>query len=106
MTLDTASPHDGLAPVELLSIEPEDHGLALVVADRGHVWLGRAVTDGAWTRITKARVVRRWGTTEGLNQLVHGPRPDTRIDAPADLKVASRAVIAVIPVEAAAWPNA
>lgn len=86
--------------------QPISHGLALVIADRGHVWIGRAVTRGDWTHIAAGRVVRRWGTTEGVNQLVKGPTPSTKLDAPADLKVATRAVIAIVPVEESAWPNA
>lgn len=82
-----------------------DMGLALVTADRGHVWVGR-VTDGPgpWLQIDDAKIVRRWGTTEGLNQLAkQGPQPNTRLDAPATVKVAHRAVIAIIPCEADAW---
>ena len=83
---------------------PIDHGLALVVADRGHVWVGEAVTEHDFTVITGARIVRRWGTTEGLNQLATGgPRPNTKLDAPATVKVANRAMIAIIPCEAGQW---
>lgn len=85
--------------------EPVDHGLALVVADRGNVWIGKAVTRGDWTHIEGARVVRRWGTSKGLNQLVSGPLPETKLDAPADLKVRTGAVIAIVPVEASAWSS-
>lgn len=85
--------------------EPIDHGMALVVADRGNVWVGKAVTRGDWTHVEGARVVRRWGTTKGLNQLVGGPLPDTKLDAPADLKVRTGAVIAIVPVEASAWAS-
>lgn len=81
-----------------------DHGLSLVVADRSHVWVGRAVDCSDYTEITDARIVRRWGTTRGLNQLANeGPTGDTELDAPATVKVARRAVIAIIPCEAAAW---
>ncbi len=82
----------------------EDHGLALVVADRGHVWIGHVVTDGDWAHVKDARAVRRWGTSEGLNELAtKGPLTNTRLDAPADLKVSQKALIAIIPCEAAKW---
>ena len=81
----------------------ENRGLCLVVADRGHVWLGRVVVDGQRVHITGARTVRRWGTTQGLNQLVDGPTAETRIDAPADVCLERRAMIATIPVKEAAW---
>lgn len=83
----------------------ENHGLALIVADRGHVWVGQAITDDNWVHITAARAVRRWGTTQGLNELAaKGPQPNSKIDAPADLKVSRRALIAIIPCEAEKWP--
>lgn len=83
----------------------ENHGFALVVADRGFVWVGKTVaTDADWVHITGARAVRRWGTSEGLNELAaKGPLPNTRLDAPADLKVSRKALIAIIPCEAEKW---
>lgn len=79
-------------------------GRCLVVADRAHVWVGDVDQDDEYLRITGARAVRRWGTSEGLNQLAaSGPLPSTRLDAAADLFVSRRAVIAVIPCEAGKW---
>lgn len=81
-----------------------NHGKAIVVADRGWVWVGDVTTDGDFTLIKGGQCVRRWGTTEGLAELASkGPRPNTRLDAPADVKVSSRAVIAIVPCEASAW---
>ena len=78
--------------------------LSIVVADRGHVWVGQVEKGPDWVKIGGARVIRRWGTTEGLNQLAaEGPRRDTKLDAPADLEVRAGAVIAIIPCEAAKW---
>lgn len=82
----------------------EAHGLVLVVADRGFVWVGETVTTEDWVEIKNARCVRRWGTSEGLNELAaKGPLPTTKLDAPADLKVSRKALIAIIPCEAAKW---
>jgi hypothetical protein len=82
----------------------EAHGLALVVADKGFVWVGQTVTTSDFVEITGARCVRRWGTSEGLNELAKkGPLPNTRLDAPADLKVNRKALIAIIPCEAEKW---
>jgi len=80
------------------------HGLALVVADRGFVWVGEAVTTEDWVEIAGARAVRRWGTSEGLNQLANeGPLANTKLDAAADVKVSRKALIAIIPCEASKW---
>jgi hypothetical protein len=86
-----------------------DHGLGrcLVVADRGHVWAARNVRlDEDFVRITEGRAVRRWGTSEGLNELANkGPLPNTRLDAAADLLVSRKALIAIIPCEVSKWPG-
>jgi len=92
-----------LAPT---AVDPNTLGRCLVVADRGFVWTAEsAVFDADWAHLKNAQAVRRWGTTEGLNQLAaQGPLPSTKLDAPADLQVSRKAVIAVIPCEAAKWP--
>lgn len=79
--------------------------LALVVADRGHVWVGRVTHEAdGFTHIAGARIVRRWGTTDGLNQLANeGPRSNTQLDAAADVQVRTGAVIYIIPCEAEKW---
>lgn len=80
------------------------HGLCLVVADRGFVWVGETETSDDWVHIKQARAVRRWGTTKGLNQLAkQGPLSATQLDAAADLKVSRRALIALIPCEVDKW---
>ena len=80
-------------------------GRCLVVADRGHVWAAEDATlDDDFVRITNGRAVRRWGTSEGLNELANkGPLPNTRLDAAANLLVSRKALIAIIPCEAAKW---
>ena len=89
---------------ENAEITGEAHGLALVVADRGFVWVGKVVTTQDWVEIENARPVRRWGTKEGLGQLAkEGPLANTVLDAAADLKVSRKALIAIIPCEAEKW---
>jgi hypothetical protein len=93
------------APSEMLvSSAKTEHGLAIVIADRGWVWVGTVTSDYDFTTIEGARCVRRWGTSKGLGELAKlGPRPDTALDDPVDMKVASRAVIAIVPCEQSAW---
>lgn len=83
----------------------EPGALALVIADRGHVWVGRVTVNADFVEIAGARIIRRWGTTDGLNQLAAGgPTSSTKLDAPADVLVARRALIALVPCEASKWP--
>ncbi len=81
----------------------DDHGMAMVIADRGHVWVGKVTTDADWAHIEGGRIIRLWGTTKGLNELVKGPLSGTKVDSPADLKVSRKAIIAIVPVEAEKW---
>lgn len=82
----------------------EAHGLVLVVADRGFVWVGETTTTDDWVLIKNARCVRRWGTSEGLNELAKkGPLATTKLDAAADVQVARKALIALIPCEVDKW---
>lgn len=78
---------------------------SIVVADRGHVWVGHVdLGAGEFLYIGGAQVIRRWGTKQGLNELaVKGPQPNTILDATANVLVARRAVIAIIPCEQTAW---
>ncbi|WP_337186609.1 hypothetical protein [Phenylobacterium sp.] len=82
----------------------QDHGLSIVIADRGWVFVGKVTSDADYTHIEGARCVRRWGTSKGLGELAKlGPRPNTVLDEAADTKIAARAVIAIVPCEQAAW---
>lgn len=79
-------------------------GHAIVFADRGHVWVGEVSMNDAFASIKGARVIRRWGTTQGLNELaLKGPLSATKLDARADILVSRHAVLGIIPTEASLW---
>jgi hypothetical protein len=77
----------------------------IVVGSSGHVWVARsAIYDGTWLHMNSARIIRVWGTTQGLNQLVSGPTKDTILDAQADVvSLFHAAIIAVIPANDGQW---
>lgn len=80
------------------------HGLAIVVLDRGFVYIGKVTTDREWCFIHDARNIRRWGTSSGLGELVQqGPTDKTKMDFVGLVKSPMRAVISVLPVEALPW---
>ena len=82
-----------------------DHGLQIVVLDRGFVYIGYTTTDGEWCHITKALNVRRWGTSDGLGQLVNGPTSETRLDEVGSVRVPFHSLQHLIAVEEGAWKN-
>ena len=90
-----------------MSTEPTHFDTALIVGSNGHVWIAKsALFDGVWLHMNTARIVRVWGTSQGLNQLVNGPLKETVLDAPADVvSLFHQAIIAVIPASEAQWQD-
>jgi len=80
---------------------PASYGQCILVLDRGFVFYAdhaaKNDTTGLWLA-TNARCIRRWGTDKGLAQLVHGPLPQTSLDATAPaLEISPAALLFVIP---------
>lgn len=51
----------------------KDGGIKIVVLQRGWVVVGRYSQSGHDCQLDDAAVIRIWGTTEGLTELVNGP---------------------------------
>lgn len=86
--------------------KPIEHGLKIVVLDKGFVYIGHVVTDGEWVHISNAYNIRRWGTTKGLGELVNGPTSETVLDAAGNIKAPFHALQQLIAVKAEAWASA
>lgn len=81
-----------------------DHGLQIIILDRGYVYVGNVSIDDNWVLITTARNVRRWGTTKGLGELAaNGPLKDSIIDPVGTVRAPLRALIGLIECEASKW---
>ena len=81
-----------------------NHGLQIVILDRGFVFVGDVSEDGVWLLIKNARNIRRWGTSKGLGELAkNGPLADTKIDDAGTVRAPMRAVIGLLQCEAASW---
>lgn len=79
-------------------------GFAIVVADRGFVYVGRVEHDGEWCIVTGAKNIRYWGTTKGLGELaLGGPTSSTKLDIFGVVRIPARAVISVIDTEEKLW---
>ena len=81
-------------------------GTYIFVVDRGFVLVARAKlsTELAfhWD-LECARVIQRWGTSQGLSQLVNGPLEVTVLQAKAEEFLPQRAILRIIKVEEEAW---
>ena len=80
-------------------------GLAIVVLDRGFVYIGKVTMENDWCVIENAKNIRIWGTTNGLGELVKGPTKNTKLDQAGTLRAPMRAVIHIIDVEADKWKD-
>lgn len=80
----------------------------IVVADRGWVFVGSAVSedDGSVT-ISNAKVVRYWGTDAskpGLGYLaLNGPTSKTKLDPSGTVRIPAHALVATFDTDAAKW---
>jgi hypothetical protein len=79
-------------------------GFAVVVLDRGFVYVGDVEVDESWCVISGAHNIRFWGTTKGLGELVQGgPTKDTKLDVVGTVRAPMHAVISVIDTEKEKW---
>jgi len=79
-------------------------GFAIVVADKGFVYVGNVDYGDDWCVVTNARNIRCWGTKNGLGELaLEGPQKDTKLDAVGTVRIPKHAVISVIDTEVSKW---
>ena len=69
----------------------------IIIADRGWVFVGNCQdhADGSVT-ITNCRNIRKWGTSNGLGELVNGPLSGTVADNYGTVRTLPIATIAVV----------
>lgn len=86
-----------------------DERIRIVVLDRGFVMVCRCADPagfGFWLPVHDARIIRRWGTTNGLAELVNGPLGDTVLDAIVETEtLPTRAILRVLEVDQKSWAS-
>ena len=70
-----------------------DLGTQIIVADRGFVYVGNVTLDGDFATVNNARNIRKWGTTNGLGELVNGPTSSTIVDPCGTVLLPIKAII-------------
>lgn len=82
-------------------------GIKILLLDRGRVKVGyleRHPELAFHWLLRGARVIRHWGTTEGLEQIARdGPTPDTVLDCSCDVTIPFRAVIEILDCVEKKW---
>ena len=97
---------DDVAYVRADSIAPpHDSEVRIVVLQRGWVVVGRYAEDGDRVLLSDAHVIERWGTTEGLGQLVNGPTDATVLRRAGSVEAHRLGVVLTIAADPEAWAS-
>ena len=81
-----------------------DPRIQIVVLQRGWVVVGEVTRDGQQLIISKASVIRRWGTTKGLGEIAAGgPTDTTTLDPAGTVRVHELAVVMAIDCAPSKW---
>jgi hypothetical protein len=75
----------------------------IVILQRGWVIVGYYRRAGGRVLVSKASVIRNWGTTKGLGELRTGPTNKTVLEPCGDVDAHELAEIASIKCEATKW---
>lgn len=83
----------------------ENHGIQIVVLDRGFVYVGYVETDKEWVYISQAKGIRVWGTKNGLGQICAGPTKETVLDNAGEVRAPLRALISLLKCDEEKWQS-
>lgn len=78
--------------------------LVIVVLQRGWVIVGHLTINGTVCEMLDARVVRRWGTTDGLGELAkEGPLKNSMIESPCPQKFHTASIVTRFVCDSGKW---
>lgn len=77
--------------------------IRIVVAQRGWNLVGRYTATDTEITLADAQVIRRWGTTRGLGELVNGPLGPTILDPAGTVRIHPLAVVMTIDCDVSKW---
>jgi hypothetical protein len=88
----------------VVSDEPRNSNIKIVVLQRGWVVIGRWTQDGDNCALDNAYVIRKWGTTKGLGELaLEGKKSGTTLDRTGRVEFNILTVVAVINAKEELW---
>lgn len=77
--------------------------IRIVILQRGWVAVGRFSQDGSDCKLGQASIIRKWGTTKGLGELISGPVSGTTLDSAGCLRFHELAIVATMDCEVSKW---
>lgn len=81
----------------------ETRDVRIVVLQRGWVMVGEFKQDGHKCTLDKASVIRAWGTTKGLGELIDGPTSSTKLDPCGHVEFHELTIVASLKANASKW---
>jgi hypothetical protein len=75
----------------------------IVILQRGWVMVGRWTQTGDMCSLDNAHVIRRWGTTKGLGEIVDGPKSSTELDPAGHVEFHILGVVATLAASTDGW---
>jgi len=75
----------------------------IVILQRGWVMVGRWSRDGDMCSLDDASVIRVWGTSKGIGELVGGPTSSTKLDPAGHVEFHILTTVAIIDAEEDKW---
>jgi len=94
---------DGEEWVRADSIADHSGEVRIVIGQRGWVWVGYWAQDGETVTLSRAKNIRKWGTTQGLGELVDGPLGATVLDPAGTVTMHILGVVATLHADRDAW---
>ena len=85
--------------------EPPKGDVKIVILQRGWVMIGRFERNGTDCKLHNASVIRKWGTTNGLGELVNGALQETILDYCGEVEFDYLTVVAAITCEESKWQS-
>ena len=88
------------------SVRPDKNlskDVRIVILQRGWVAVGRFEQDGSDCQLKDASIIRVWGTTRGLGEIISGPTSSTKLDSCGTLRFHELAIVATMDCEVSRW---
>ena len=87
-------------------LAPEPSPIKIVILQRGWAMVGHIAEDGDRYILTRAAVIRRWGTTRGLGEIAAGgPTAETVLDPAGRVEIHKLTTVALLDCAPAAWQD-
>jgi hypothetical protein len=83
----------------------ENSPIKIVILQRGWVMVGYWHREGNDCQLTNASVIRTWGTTKGLGEIVPKPTDKTTLDKCGTVNFDFLTVVATIDCEVSGWQS-